>query len=395
MPNNLRLVKCLFASLLLLLTPTAKADTLRVATFNVSMEATNYMSFDEIAENPERRKIVQEYLASGETQQMKNVAEIIQRIRPDILLLNEFDYVSDPSKGILAFTKNYLNVSQNLQAAIDYPYHFIAPVNTGIATPFDLDNNGKKTGNEGDAFGFGFYAGQWGMAILSKYPIDLDSVRTFQTFIWKDMPDALRPSNPDGSAWYLEEEWNAYRLSSKSHWDVPVQTESGVVHIIAAHPTPPVFDGPADSNGTRNHDEIRLLSDYISNQSYIYDDNRVTGGLLPQSRFVIAGDFNSSPVEGDSIRASIQALLANPLVDASCTPSSKGGQMNKPESEFSATHTADFGLRVDYALPSKHGLKLTKCGMFWPAKNDPLHSLVSDRRASSDHRLVWIDLEVE
>jgi len=31
-----------------------------------------------------------------------------------------------------------------------------------------------------------------------------------------------------------------------------------VIHILASHPTPPVFDGVEDRNGRRNHDEIRL-----------------------------------------------------------------------------------------------------------------------------------------
>jgi len=395
MLNNLTPVKYLIVVLTLLLVPAVLADTIRIATFNVSMEATNYMTYDEIAANPERGSIVQEYLASGEHPQMKNVAEIIQRTRPDILLLNEFDYVANPEQGILAFTKNYLDIAQNSQTAINYPYYYIAPVNAGEPTSFDLDNNGKKTGKGEDAFGFGYYPGQYGMAILSKYPIDLENVRTMQRFLWKDMPGALRPMNPDGSNWFTDEEWAVYRLSSKSHWDVPVQTKSGVIHIIATHPTPPVFDGDADSNGTRNHDEIRLLNDYITNQSYIYDDKGSTGGLETGSRFVIAGDFNSSPVEGDSIRDSIKKLLAEPLVNSSCTPASEGGRQSKPENQYASTHTANFGLRVDYVLPSSTGLKLNDCGMFWPPQDDPLYPLVGDRASSSDHRLVWIDVTVQ
>ena len=37
------------------------------------------------------------------------------------------------------------------------------------------------------------------------------------------------------------------------------------VRCALHHPTPPVFDGPDDHNGTRNHDEIRFWSDYIDN----------------------------------------------------------------------------------------------------------------------------------
>ena len=47
------------------------------------------------------------------------------------------------------------------------------------------------------------------------------------------------------------------------------------VHFLVSHPTPPVFDGPEDRNGTRNFDEIRFWADYVipSRSGYIYDDN--------------------------------------------------------------------------------------------------------------------------
>jgi hypothetical protein len=53
----------------------------------------------------------------------------------------------------------------------------------------------------------------------------------------------------------------------------------------------------------RNHDKIRLWADYISRprrSSYLYDDKGRRGGLRPGSRFVIAGDLNADPYDGDS-----------------------------------------------------------------------------------------------
>ena len=44
-------------------------------------------------------------------------------------------------------------------------------------------------------------------------------------------------------------------------------------------------------------------------------------------------------------------------------------------------------LRIDYVLPSK-GMKITGCGVFWPAAGESGHELVE----ASDHRLVWIDI---
>lgn len=373
----------------------ASEQSLRVATFNVSIEATNYLSRKEIADDPSRSVLVQELLASGDHHQIKNIAEIIQRTRPDILLLNEFDYIADPKQGIELFIKNYLNVSQSDQPSIDYPYHYIAPVNTGLASPYDLDNDGKKIGIAGDAYGFGFYPGQYAMAILSRYPIKYEQIRSLQTFLWKDMPDGLQPTNDDGSPWYSAEEWAHIKLSSKSHWDIPIETKAGIINIIAAHPTPPTFDGPEDRNGKRNHDEIRLISDYLSNAPYLVDDKGVSGGLKASSRFVVMGDLNSSPDEGDSVKGAIQSLLAHPLVDSSCIPTSSAGRLLRPDKPFAAEHTAAWGLRVDYVLPSKSGLRVKQCGLFWPTEDDPQHALIATRKASSDHRLVWVDLFVE
>lgn len=373
----------------------AATKSLRVATYNVSIEATNYLSREAIADDPSRSRIVKDLLASGDHPQIKNIAEVIQRTRPDVLLLNEFDYIADPQQGIELFTTHYLNVSQNKQPTIDYPYYYIAPVNTGLASPYDLDNDGKKTGVAGDAYGFGFYPGQYAMALLSRYPIKHERIRSLQTFLWKDMPNAMQPRNDDGTPWYSTQEWARLRLSSKSHWDIPIETDVGVINIIAAHPTPPAFDGPEDRNGKRNHDEIRLITDYLSNAPYLVDDEGVKGGLRAGSRFVVMGDLNASPDEGDSIKSAIQNLLTHPFVDSSCTPTSQAGRLLRPDNTFAAQHTAAWGLRVDYVLPSKLGLSVKQCGLFWPTEDDPQQALIATRKASSDHRLVWVDLFVD
>ena len=97
-----------------------------------------------------------------------------------------------------------------------------------------------------------------------------------------------------------------FRLSSKSHWDVPVEVGGRTVHVLASHPTPPTFDGAEDRNGRRNHDEIRFWADYVrpgAGSGYIYDDAGGTGGLKPGSSFVILGDQNADPLDGDSVAA--------------------------------------------------------------------------------------------
>lgn len=323
-----------------------EVTSVRIATFNASLNraAEGQLTSD----------------LSGENEQARAAADVIVENAPDILLVNEFDY----SPGAVdLFRENYLGGA--------YPYSFTAPVNTGIDSGLDLDSDGA-VGGPGDAFGFGQFPGQYGMVVLSKYPILLDSVRTFQNFLWKDMPNSLLPRE------YYGANADSLRLSSKSHWDVPVDVDGKTVHILASHPTPPSFDGPEDRNGKRNHDEIRLTADYIDGADYLYDDNGVRGGLDGDASFVVLGDQNSDPVDGDSVAGSIQQLLDNPRVQDP-TPTSDAGD---------GTDTADFSdpvpgdLRVDYALPSDD-LTVVESKVYWPI----------DTAHPSDHRLVWVDLK--
>jgi hypothetical protein len=348
-------------------------------------------------------------LSTPNNAQAATVAEIIQRVRPDVLLINEFDFAP---QALVLFQDNYLSVPHNGAPAIEYPHRYIAPSNTGIPSGFDLNNNGVVSGPD-DAFGFGFFPGQFGMAVYSMHSIDLSAVRTFQDFLWKDMPGALLPDDPNTAApadWYSTAELNVFRLSSKSHWDLPIQIGKKTVHFLVSHPTPPVFDGLEDRNGTRNHDEIRFWADYISpgRSGYIYDDAGVLGGLKPGELFVIAGDENSDPLDGDSIPDSIQQLIEHPLVNTKLTPSSLGAvEQSALQGGANATHrsdpafdTADFAdstpgnLRADYVLPRKN-MKIIDGRVFWPLSTDPLFSLVGTFPfPSSDHRLVWIDVSV-
>ena len=350
------------------------------------------------------------------------IAEIIQRVRPDVLLINEFDFDAG-GVALAGFQTNSLSVAHGTAAPIVYPHRYTAPSNTGIFSGFDLDNSGAAGDFvPGDSFGFGFFPGQFGMAVYSMHPIDTDSIRTFQLFLWKDMPGALLPDDPgtpEPADWYSEAELDVFRLSSKSHWDVPIEIGSSTVHFLVSHPTPPVFDGPEDRNGTRNHDEIRFWADYVhpGRGQYIYDDNGNSGGLAADARFVIAGDQNSDPLDGDSIPGSIQQLLNSPKVNTEVTPSSVGGsEQSALQGNANTLHlsdpafdTADFfdgfppepfggapgNLRADYVLPRKN-MTITDAGVFWPASSDPLFSLVGTFPfPGSDHRLVWIDVRVK
>ena len=298
-------------------TPSATEETpvVRFATYNVYLN------------RPEEGDLARE-LETTDSVQARKVAEIIQRASPDVILLNEIDYDA-AGKGLAEFQKNYLEISQHGAAPAIYPYVFVAPVNTGEPSGHDLDRDGVVTiapGTReygGDAFGYGEFPGQYGMAILSKYPIYEDGVRTFQKFLWKDMPGAMLPddpSTPEPADWYSADALKVFRLASKSYWDAPVVIDGKIVHVLASHPTPPSFDGPEDRNGKRNHDEIRFWADYITDGDYIYDDKGVHGGLGVEQRFVIMGDMNADPHDGDAGLGAIDQLLSSPAVGASRVP---------------------------------------------------------------------------
>jgi endonuclease/exonuclease/phosphatase family metal-dependent hydrolase len=332
---------------------------------------------------------------------LKKVAEIIQRVNPDVLLLNEFDF--DPSgEAARLLRENYLEIGQNGQAPVSYPHAFSAESNTGIDSGFDLNRDGK-TGTPDDAFGFGRHPGQYGMLVFSKYPIDDAQLRTFQKFLWKDLPGALVPIDPKTSQpWYDEATTKAFRLSSKSHWDVPIKIGEQTVHFLVCHPTPPVFDGADDRNGARNHDEIRFWAEYVSGADFIYDDAGKKGGLKQSDLFVIAGDLNADPQDGDSRDRPTVRLLEHPRIQDPQPKSAGGteqagkqGQMNAKHKGDPALDTGDFGdrnvgnLRIDYVLPCKE-LQVQGSGVYWPAADQPEFKLVD----CSDHRLVWVDLKL-
>jgi hypothetical protein len=366
-------------------------------------------------------------LSSPGNAQADAVAEIIQRIRPDVLLINEFDFYPD-NQLVEAFQKNYLGRAHNGAPALFYRYSFVAPSNTGLTSGFDLNNNGVYDSTPGDiaygddSFGFGEFEGKFGLVVYSRFPIEYDAIRTFQHFLWKDMPGALLPDDITTEApadWYSPEELAVFRLSSKSHWDVPIRIGSETIHFLVSHPTPPVFDGAEDRNGLRNNDEIRFWADYITGgatASYIYDDEGTFGGLAAGASFVIAGDQNSDPLDGDSVDGSIQQLLDHPLVNTDVTPESAGGPYwAEVQDALNDTHlsdplydTADFcdtpafppcsgpgNLRADYVLP-RADLAIEAAGVFWPVADDPLVYLTGTGFPvpSSDHRAVWVDVAV-
>ena len=367
--------------------PSNTATTAKFASYNVSMFR-------------DRQGQLKRDLSSGRDSQIQNVAAVIQRVRPDVIVLCEFDY--DPTGKLLdLFEENYLAKGQRGEKAIRYPYRLGFPSNTGVLSPADFDGDGAiKLPN--DAYGFGRYEGQYAFAILSKYPMDEENLLSYQNQLWSEIPEAKIPFNENGKPYYDQKAWEVFRVSSKNHVAIPIlMPDQKIIHAVIAHPTPPVFDGPEDKNGLRNYDEIRLLKDIINNASYLKSDQGKPGGLPKDASFVVMGDLNADPIDGDSAPGAINQLLDDPQINQSFSngalvPKSNGGKIynhRKNDKGDPAFDTAFFGSRIDYVLPSKD-LKGIASGVFWPAEGEALYNVVKNKKAS-DHLLVWATVELD
>lgn len=326
-------------------------------------------------------------LQRGTDAQIDKVVRIIQTVRPDILLINEFDHDLED----LALEAFAARLAQGANG-VDYPHRYAPPQNSGVPSGYDLDRNGRVN-DPTDAWGFGRFRGQYAMAFLSRHPIV--GARDHSATIWASLDWAVLPEDPDGASYYGPDIRAALPLSSKGHWHLTVARPDGrPVHLLASHPTPPVFDGPEDRNGLRNADEIRFWPEYIDS------------AFGPRDAFVVLGDLNLDPVDGSGRHGAIRALLTHPWVQDP-EPRSNGAAQSASTGGANAQHrgdpaldTADWrddpgpgNLRVDYVLPSV-ALTIRGAGVFWPAAGEPGYDLIgSDGRASSDHRLVWVDVE--
>lgn len=368
--------------------------TVRIALFNIWEMSTGKLTDKDSS-------------GAGLNDQLIAASEIIKKINPDVLIINEIDHDIDSylegEQLILnarRFIDSYLNQGVN---PISYPYSYAAPCNTGFLAGKDFDNNGKiaaeadrGTNDYGvDCYGYGRYPGQYSMAILSRYPLQTEEVRTFQKFLWKDLPDNLIPEE-----WYSPDELEIFRLSSKSHWDIPVKIGEKTIHILMSHPTPPVFDGPEDRNGRRNYDEIRMWVHYINDDSVMIDDSGLRGGLGSNKSFIIAGDLNADPY-GDILETgqnSISQLLNHPRInDCGEILTSEGALMGQEPgppkyNESRTTGRRGRGRRIDHLLPSID-LNVTGGGVFWPDSTADANGAAMAQIAS-DHRLIWLDLKL-
>jgi hypothetical protein len=358
-------------------------------------------------------------LLTADTPRLKRIAEVIQRVRPNVLLLSGIAYdtaggpdvkeVQPPGQNGQRFADAYLAVSQGEGLAPLRFKSFSAPVNSGMASGMDLDHSGSvvttfplpgaaAAGAEaysGDCWGPGAYPGEHGMALLvdERLTIQTDKARTFRRFPWEYVPSGAMPPAPgaakdDGStSWYTANEKGLVRLSSVGHWDVPVALPDGsVLHLLCSRPIPPgpKADGAPTFASRRNHDEIRFWADYVDDEPYLVDDSGVGGGLASGALFVVMGNLGVAPrpdsKAGDDVIGS--ALFGAHRVNSAVTPTS---ETTLPGLDPIAT---TFGnLRADYLLPSRE-IGIAAAGIWRAAPAG------TDRSFPSEHFPVYMDLVV-
>ena len=327
------------------------AAEIRIATFNTELSRDGPGLF--------LRDILK-----AESPDIDATADLIAGTAPDAILLQGIDW--DHGLAALAAFRDIIAAK-----GADYPHLFALRPNTGMQTGRDLDGNGR-TGDPRDAQGYGRFAGVGGMAILSRWPVTAH--RDHSATLWTGLPGNLtRPEDPG-----LE----IQRLSTTGHWSVSLDTGTGPLHLLAFHATPPVFDGPEDRNGRRNHDEAAFWSAYLDG----------TFGPAPDTRFILLGDANLDPEDGDGRSDAIRALLTDPRLQdpepasqTAETAAIRDGGANAMHTGNPALDTANWrddggpgNLRVDYVLPSADWTVID-AGVAWP-------------RDGSRHGLVWVDL---
>ncbi len=370
----------LLTAALLSAPPAAAAERLRVAAFDLGMSRDGPgVLVHELEGAPEPAALA--------------AAAVVREVRPDVLLVSGFDYdlegrALDAFRALLAAGPE----------GMDYPFAFALPVNAGVPSGLDLDGDGRTMGR-GDAFGWGRFPGNGGMALLSRLPVDAEAARSFTALPWSALPGAEPPRRADGEPFPDAARAAALRLSSRAHWQVPVILPGGGrLHLLAANPTPPLFDGSEGFNRRRNRDEVRFWSVYLDGAALTDDAGRTAGP--PDGSLVVLGNLNLDPLDGAGERAAMAALLGHPRLQDP-RPASAGGAaaagtgVNGGHDGDPALDTADWrdddgpgNLRVDYVLPSAE-LTVAGAGVFWPAEGGPQAEAAL---AASDHRLVWVDV---
>jgi hypothetical protein len=113
MKSTFSFVPMALVGLLASFAPAQAATPFRIATFNTSLSPNQQNGLIQaLSKTPSDP----EYNTPGTlTYQARQIAEVIQRINPDIVLLNEFNYdPTNPTGAATLFQQNFLSIGQDV-----------------------------------------------------------------------------------------------------------------------------------------------------------------------------------------------------------------------------------------------------------------------------------------
>lgn len=350
------------------------------------------------------RELSTDKLLDAADEQASAAAEILGRFDADIVSINEIQYdiqgipsLSMPGAPATATPGGFDGGADNARRLADRVA--AAGATEGYAhTLLTVGNSGFYwEGSGGSQWfvlrGWGEYEGRFNTAVLSRYPILGDQVRVIADFAWESLPgntiaqmqSEIGESVPAG-----------FPLFEKSLNVVPIQIDDEVVHLVMLHPVAPAFD---PINTYRNFDELQGLRMFL--------DGTLPGvpGLPDGAKFVVVGDLNADPEDGDSFDTAVSQILTHPSLATPVFPTAAGSKgLNGPFNTYLSgcgrddgstvsDPTTRFQLQLDYILPSATiGAPLASF-LFFP---DHLSARADFDLAcrASDHRMLYLDLAI-
>jgi hypothetical protein len=342
-------------------------------------------------------------LLDGSDQQASAAAEVIARHAADIVCINEiqYDMVNTPSQGMPGApfaqpggfdggAENATRLADRVRgfdAAVDYTDRLITRGNSGFYW------NGDDLGQSWYILrGWGEFAGRFNTAVLSRYPILRDQVRVITDVPWESLPENTIAQMERDLGFGVPP---GFPIFEKSLNIVPVDLgEHGILYLVLLHTVSPAFD---PINPYRNYDELRALRMFL--------DAELPGvEPLPEgARFMVIGDLNADPDDGDGLPGAIQQVLEHPSVVA-WFPEGHGtkgdnGQYNTylsgcgNDDGVVVNPTQKFQMQLDYILPSQNIGEPSAGAIFWPdfmAEQDDF----ALRCYASDHSYMFADVTI-
>lgn len=346
------------------------------------------------------------------------LAEVIQGVDADVLVLTNINRDLRGVSGTSEFDPEGVNAERLEETFIAVPqgpgepiaYQTYMPtVNSGRLSRRDLDQNGQRvtryltpagskddgsppepdpraTSYALDAWGFGEFPGQRGMALLVRegWAFNPADVRTFTDFRWASVPSASRPRARAGTGDYYDfADWQEIPLFQSTMFLAPITPPSGKRFWVAALYAGPTTGDLADNRSYfRRLDEVRALGDLVDGAAYLQDDsfNPVPPEVLKEPVVVLA-DLGIDPTEPPVETNPAARLLAHERFDASPAPVA---DVARPT--LGPADSARDGGRRDFVLIDNR-LRVEDAGVY--------RTLPSDTVAfPSDRFPVWVEVRV-